>query len=113
MVDEPRRHVHDQDVGEARFLKAGDAREKKSGAILVRPFVKVDLGNVHLGKQELNGMDVEAEVEQNDELELSSGSLFENLFSPGAGDEPGDLSQDMAAGNERKVKEDSSSGQYL
>ena len=65
MVDEPRRHVHDQDVGEARFLKAGDAREKKSGAILVRPFVKVDLGNVHLGKQELNGMDMEeAETEQ-------------------------------------------------
>ena len=85
MVDEPRRHVHDQDVGEARFLKAGDAREKKSGAILVRPFVKVDLGNVHLGKHELNGMDVEAEVEQNDELELSSGSLHEELVTPRGG----------------------------
>ena len=63
MVEEPRRHVHYQDAGEAMFLKAEDARKKESGAILVKPLGKIVPGNAHLGKQELNGMDVkEAEA---------------------------------------------------
>ena len=45
------------------FLKAEDARKKESGAILVKPLGKIVPGNAHLGKQELNGMDVkEAEA---------------------------------------------------
>ena len=77
MVEESRRHVHDQDVGKALFLEAEDARKRESGAILARPLWKIVIGNKHFGKQELNGMDVEeAEAEQNDELELGKDALF-------------------------------------